>query len=341
MIAVVIPSYKVKRHIMGVIGSIPPIVNRIYVVDDCCPELSGKYVQANNTDSRVRVLFHEVNQGVGGATATGYMAAYAESMEIIIKVDGDGQMDAALIPSFIEPILKGQADYTKGNRFYDPRYLSTMPAIRLFGNLVLSFVSKLSSGYWDVMDPTNGYTALHCRIIPLLSLERVEKRYFFESDMLYRLGIAQAVVRDVPMRPFYADEVSSLSITKTALEFPRKHLSRFIRRIGYNYFVRDFNIGSLELIVALVLLSFGIGYGSYHWYQSVYNLKVATSGTVMLSGLPVILGFQSLLASIQYDILRTPKLAIHPRMAFLESKAEIPISNLSEPQVYAAQTRAL
>jgi len=320
MIAVVIPSYRVKRHVLGVIDAIPPLVTRIYVVDDCCPEQSGRFVEENCTDSRVRVVYHSVNQGVGGATLSGYKAAYEEGADVVVKVDGDGQMDPLLIPHFVEPILKGQADYTKGNRFFDPRYLSAMPRVRLFGNLVLSFVSKLSSGYWDIMDPTNGYTALSARMYPLLSAERIERRYFFESDMLFRLGLAQAVVRDVPMRPVYGDETSSLSIRKTALEFPAKHISRFIKRVAYHYFVRDFNIGSIQLVVGLVLLLFGITFGSITWYR-LAGVATASSGTVMLAALPVIVGFQSLMAAVQFDILRIPRLPVHPRLAQLDKHA--------------------
>lgn len=320
MIAVVIPSYRVKRHVLGVIEGMPSIVTRIYVVDDCCPEQSGLYVQAHCTDGRVRVIFHTQNQGVGGATLSGYKAAYEEGAKVVVKVDGDGQMDPALIPHFVEPILAGQADYTKGNRFFDPRYLAVMPRIRLFGNLVLSFVSKLSSGYWDVMDPTNGYTALAAQMYPLLSAERIERRYFFESDMLFRLGLAQAVVRDVPMRPVYGDETSSLSIRKTALEFPLKHLSRFCKRVAYQYFVRDFSIGSIQLVAGLALLLFGLGFGLYKWYQ-LSGVAPATAGTVMLAGLPVIVGVQSLLSAIQFDILRIPRIPVHPRLVRWQQQA--------------------
>ena len=331
MIAVVIPSYRVKRHVLAVIEAMPLAVDRIYVVDDCCPEQSGAFVEAANTDRRVRVIYHEKNQGVGGATLTGYRAAYEEGADVVVKVDGDGQMDPALIPQFVEPVLAGQADYTKGNRFFDPRYLSAMPAMRLFGNLVLSFVSKLSSGYWDIMDPTNGYTALAARLYPLLNADRIERRYFFESDMLFRLGLAQAVVRDVPMRPVYGDEESSLSIRKTALEFPAKHLSRFIKRVGYTYFVRDFNIGTLQLVVGVLLLLFGVIFGSIQWARSMSEGIPATSGTVMLAGLPIILGFQSLLSAVQFDILRIPRLPVHTRLFGMGQGKTLPVESPALP----------
>ncbi len=154
-IAVVIPSYRVVKHILGVLSAIGPEIWRIYVIDDKCPEGSGDYVEDNCIDTRVVVLRHGTNQGVGSAVMTGYRAAIADGADIIVKVDGDGQMDPALIPNFIEPILAGEADYTKGNRFFYLEEIRAMPKVRLFGNAVLSFMTKLSSGYWDVFDPTN------------------------------------------------------------------------------------------------------------------------------------------------------------------------------------------
>ena len=198
-VAVVIPSYKVIRHIAEVIAAIPPMVWRIYVIDDACPDGTGKFVVENVADDRVRVVYHQQNQGVGGAVMTGYQAAIADGADIIVKVDGDGQMDASLIPYFIEPILSGEADYTKGNRFYDLEEIRAMPKVRLFGNAVLSLMAKLSTGYWDLFDPTNGYTAIHADVARHLPFAKISKRYFFETDILFRLNTLRAVVVDVPM----------------------------------------------------------------------------------------------------------------------------------------------
>lgn len=184
-VAVVIPSYKVKDHILSVLNRIGPIVSRIYVVDDKCPQGTGKFVAEQCRDPRVAVLFHDVNQGVGGAMITGYRRALADGAEVVVKLDGDGQMDPDLIPTFVSPIERGVADYTKGNRFYAIENLEGMPFVRIFGNTSLSFVNKLSSGYWNVMDPTNGYTAIHASALSALPLSKIEKRYFFESDMLF------------------------------------------------------------------------------------------------------------------------------------------------------------
>jgi glycosyltransferase involved in cell wall biosynthesis len=256
-IAVVIPSYRVVKHILGVISEIGPEVWRIYVVDDKCPDESGNFVEANCKDERVVVLRHGVNQGVGGAVMTGYRAAISDGAEIIIKVDGDGQMDPRLIPNFIEPILTGEADYTKGNRFFNLEEIRTMPKVRLFGNAALSFLSKLSSGYWDLFDPTNGYTAIHSGVAQHLPFDKISSRYFFETDMLFRLNTLRAVVVDVPMSAKYGDEVSHLKISKIIFEFLAKHIRNFGKRIFYNYYLRDMSVASIELPVGLLLMIFG------------------------------------------------------------------------------------
>jgi len=305
-IAVTIPSYKVRAQVLDVIARIPLQVQRIYVVDDKCPQQSGLFVQQHCTDPRVRVIFHEENQGVGGAVRTGYRAALEEGMDIVVKVDGDGQMDPALIPHFTRPIERGKADYTKGNRFYRPESLRGMPPIRLFGNAVLSFINKLSTGYWPIMDPTNGYTAIHASVLRRLPLDKLERRYFFETDMLYHLNTIRAVVHDVPMDAVYADEESSLRISKVLPEFMGKHITRFFKRYFYLYLLRDFNLGSLYSLLGLLLVLLGAGFGLVEWWISDRSGQAATSGTVMLAALPVIIGIQFLIAFLHHDVAQVP-----------------------------------
>ena len=305
-IAVTLPCYKVRAQVLDVIARIPPQVQRIYVVDDQCPQQSGLLVQQECRDERVRVLFHEQNQGVGGAVSTGYRAALEEGMDIVVKVDGDGQMDPALIPHFTRPIERGRADYTKGNRFYRPESLKGMPPIRLFGNAALSFINKLSTGYWSIMDPTNGYTAIHTSVLREMPLHKLEKRYFFETDMLYHLNTMRAVVHDVPMDAVYADEESSLKVSKVLPEFMVKHVNRFFKRYVYLYLLRDFNIGSLYSLLGVVLCGLGVVFGGWAWLRSLTTGQPATSGTVMLAALPLIIGIQFLIAFLHHDVERVP-----------------------------------
>jgi glycosyltransferase involved in cell wall biosynthesis len=308
-IAVVIPCYRVQKHILGLLRSIGRECRLIFVVDDRCPENSGKFVEKHCKDPRVRVLYHDSNQGVGGAVLTGYQAALEAGAQVIVKLDGDGQMDPALIPKFILPILSGEADYVKGNRFFDLEELGSMPAVRIFGNAALSFMAKLSTGYWNLFDPTNGYTAIHAGLVAHLPIGKISRRYFFETDILLRLNTLRAVVVDIPMNARYGDEVSSLKVHRIAGEFFLKHVRNFFKRIFYNYYLRDLSLASVELPLGLLALLFGVGFGGYHWYDSVSRGVETPIGTVMLAALPVIIGMQLLLGFLAYDIASVPKRA--------------------------------
>lgn len=311
---VVIPCYKVSAHICDVIADIGKEVDAIIVVDDCCPEKSGALVESVCPDVRVRVIYHAVNQGVGGAVITGYRAAITAGAEVIVKLDGDGQMDASLIPNFIEPILTGEADYSKGNRFFDLEEIRSMPKVRVFGNAVLSFMTKLSSGYWDLFDPTNGYTAIHADVARHLPFSKISRRYFFETDVLFRLNTLRAVVIDIPMDARYGDEVSNLKISKVVGEFLFKHARNFTKRIFYNYYLRDMSLASIELPLGVSLLMFGACFGGWHWLLAVREGITTPAGTVMLSALPTLMGLQLVLAFLAYDIASLPRRPIHHRL---------------------------
>lgn len=314
VIAVVIPCYRETAHILDVVAAIGGEVSRIFVVDDACPDHTGEFVRQNCGDSRVEVIVHSQNEGVGGATLTGYDRALAAEAEIIVKLDGDGQMDPALIADLVSPIAEGRADYAKGNRFHDPDGIIPMPTARIFGNLVLSFAAKLSSGYWNIFDPTNGYTAIHARIAERLPFEKISKGFFFESDMLFRLGLMRAKATDVPMRARYGIEKSTLKIRSVVLEFAAKHGLNAVKRMVYTYFLRDFNVASIHLALGNVLFLFGFIFGAVQWRSSIATDTPATAGTVLLAALPIILGSQMLIAFIDYDTRNTPRQPLHPRL---------------------------
>lgn len=314
-IAVVIPCYRVRAHVAGVIARVGPEVSAIYVVDDACPEATGDHVEATVADPRVTVLRHAVNQGVGGATLTGMARATADGATVMVKVDGDGQIDPTLIPALVQPILAGEADYAKGNRFHDPEGLTEMPRLRLFGNAGLSFLTKLSSGYWTIFDPTNGFVAIHAAVFAALPLAKIERRYFFESDMLFRLNVLRAMVVDVPMCAVYGDEVSGLHVGRAFPKFLAGNLRNWLKRIVYNQFLRDFSLATIFLVAGLALLLFGLAFGISAWIDSASSGVPASAGTVMLASLPIILGVQFLLSFIGYDIESTPRAALHPKLA--------------------------
>jgi glycosyltransferase involved in cell wall biosynthesis len=308
LIAVVIPCFKSKETIIQVVSTIPADIQRIYVVDDHCPDGTGKWLAGNMSDPRLTIIYHKENQGVGGAVITGFKAALADgNVDIIVKIDSDGQMDPSIMHKFVNPILNGVSDYTKGNRFFNVDDALSMPKLRLLGNAGLSFLTKLSSGYWSIMDPTNGYVAIHVNVLQRLPLHKLDKRYFFESDMLFRLNLLKAVVKDIPMEAKYADEVSGLSEIRSTIEFSYKNVNRFFKRVFYNYFLRDFNPASLFFVFGFMFLLFGFTWGGVNWWKSISLSIPATSGTVMLSALPIFMGFQMLLAAFQYDVSSEPK----------------------------------
>ena len=314
-IAAVIPAFRETQHILSVLERFGPEVTQIYVVDDACPDATGALVEQRCRDPRVRVLFHDVNRGVGAATVTGYVQALADGADVIVKVDGDGQIDPKLIPRLVAPILRGEADYVKGNRFHNLDGLRSMPAARLVGNAILSFVTKISTGYWNVFDPTNGFTAIHAAVARELPLDRLSPRFFFESDVLFRLNTLQAVVLDVPMSAVYREEQSSLSIARAVVEFSLEHVRNAVRRIFYNYYLRNFNVASLQIVLgALLVLSGGL-FGAAHWWRSIETNESATTGTVMLAALPILVGVQLLLAFVSYDMSNIPARPIHLRLA--------------------------
>lgn len=306
IIAVVIPCFKVKEKILQVLQGIGKEVSRIYVVDDHCPDGSGKFAESHFKDNRMTVIYHKKNKGVGGAVITGYRAALKDECDIIVKIDGDGQMDPTLISNFIKPIERGIADYTKGNRFFDAEKAKSMPALRLFGNLLLSFVTKTSSGNWHIFDPTNGYTAIHTSTLRLIPLEKVSNSYFFESDMLFRLNIAEAVIVDIPMHSKYGDETSNLKVGKVIPEFILRNIKNLNKRILYCYFLREVNIASFELVAGICLFLFGLVFGLYHWISNAAQGESTPIGTVMIASLSVLVGFQLLLAFINFDISKRP-----------------------------------
>lgn len=313
-IAVVIPCYKVTRHIQSVILKIGPEVDRIYCVDDACPDASGNFIGSNIVDQRICVLRNPKNLGVGGAVMVGYRQATHDGAKVIVKIDGDDQMDPGLLMRFVEPIAKGNADYTKGNRFWDLRQIRQMPLLRRIGNLGLSFMAKASGGYWSNFDPTNGYTAISAKVASILPFESISSRYFFETDMLFRLNIVRAVVVDIPMDAHYGDEISGLRVSKVLPEFLAKHTRNLIKRILYNYYLRDLSIASLELIAGLGLLVFSLGFGGYHWIHSYSTGLPTPVGTVIIPTIAVVSGLQFLLAFVGYDIANVPTRPLHPML---------------------------
>ena len=309
-IAVVIPCYRVIKKINGVLASIPNYIWTVYLIDDGCPENSLSVVNAEYFSFPVVKIKNSKNLGVGGAVKRGYLEAQRDGADIIVKIDGDGQMSGEDLGDIINPILKGVADYAKGNRFLRYETLLAMPIIRIIGNAGLSFLAKISSGYWNISDPTNGYTAIHRVALAALPLDKIDNRYFFESDMLFRLGAASAVVVDVPLEAKYSDEVSNLSVVKALPEFAWKNLRNTLKRLAFCYYIRELNVASFELVLGLLSLGFGIYYGLSNWIQSNSVNAETSTGVIMITMTSIIVGVQMLLSFINFDVSHGSKIPL-------------------------------
>lgn len=315
-VAAIIPCYRAAATIESVLAGIGAEVTAIYCVDDASTDDTARVLeQMAAHDKRIRIVRRAVNGGVGAAMVDGYRAAIADGMGILVKIDSDGQMDPALIADFIAPILTGQADYVKGNRFFNPDTVGEMPAKRVIGNAGLSFLTKLSTGYWDLFDPTNGYTAIHAGVAGALPLELLHGRFFFESDLLFRLSTIQARVIELPLMAQYNAPNSHLNELRCLVTFPGLHGRNLLKRIAYNYFLRNFSLASVNLVLGILLTAFGLTFGVTEWVRSAQTGVLATTGTVMLSALPFLLGIQLLLSFLAHDMAMTPREPVHPRIA--------------------------
>ena len=312
-IFVIIPTYNEEMHISDVITKIPNDVEQIIVVDDFSNDNTQQVVSAIK-DNRVILIRHEKNLGVGGAMVTGYKYCIKAGADIVVKIDGDGQMDPSLIPKIIYPLKKGYADYTKGFRFHDLENLRSMPMIRLIGNFILSFLTKIASGYWDIFDPTSGFTAIHKNTLSRLKLEKINQGYFFETNMLINLYKIQAVVYDVEISSKYGLEKSQLNPFKISLIFPILLIKAFIKRIFWRYFITDFSATSLFIIFGLPLFLFGFGFGFYTWISNFLTSTATPLGTIMVSVVPLFFGFQLLLQALVLDIHNVPKIPLQAKI---------------------------
>ena len=305
-ISVVIPAFNVLNHISDVIATIPQFVDRIIVVDDCGTDGTTQFLNSL-TNPRILVVQHKTNQGVGGAMISGFKQALSEQVDIVVKMDGDGQMDPAHLPNLLDPIVEHGYSYAKGNRFLNNRELASMPTLRLIGNYGLTFLTKLASGNWHSFDPQNGFLAIQAQVLGKLEIDHLAKRYFFENDMLIHLNIIGARVKDVPIPTRYGNEKSSMRLSEIVMTFPRYLFRRFWYRVYQKHILRDFSPIALFCVFGVLLFSWGTFFGTYTWAKSIIFSQIATTGTVMLSVLPFLLGFQLILQAILLEIAESPK----------------------------------
>lgn len=308
-IAVVIPFYNASNEILLVISKLPDYIQNVIIVDDQSPTPlpKGDIEKLVPSKTTVNFLQNQTNLGVGGATKRGFEEAIAIGAEIIIKVDADDQMDLSYLPELLDPLIANKCDVAKGNRFRDLKALRSMPLARRIGNLGLSFLIKSATGYWHNFDPTNGFLALKTDVVKKLDFSKLANRYYFETSLLSQLYFEKAAIKDVAMPAIYGEEKSSMKIWQMPFVFGARLTNTFIKRIVKEYFLYDFNIGSVYLLFGFPLFMFGLIFGISEWIYYASINTFAPTGTIMIVTLSIILGFQLILQAIQYDIINAPK----------------------------------
>lgn len=304
VIAAIVPAYKEELMITTVIDTMPEYVDHIIIIDDCSPDRTSEVVEAA-TDPRVTLIRHEVNKGVGGAIITGHKKALELSTDVNVIMAGDAQMDPKYLPALLDQVTTHGYGFAKANRFFAPESFSGMPGYRVFGNIVLSFMTKLASGYWHLFDPQNGYTAIRTEVLRRLPLDRIAPRYSFENDLLIHLNILQVPAIDVPIPAVYGDEVSTIKLRRVVPELMSLLTAGFWRRIWYRYVLWSFSPIALLLFLGALLFVFGLGVAIWVCFQIAASV-VATAATVMLAALPLMLGTQMLISALQLDIQASP-----------------------------------
>ena len=306
-IGCLIPCYRGGSITLSLINKALNYTDYIILVDDACPNQTGQLVEKEFTrNDKVKVLFNSTNQGVGKSCQDGIRFLLKNNCTIIIKIDADGQMDPNLIPRLIQPIVEGKAEAVKGNRFTCIDDFLSMPKIRIIGNLGLSFLNKISTGYWELFDPTNGFIAFKSSALKRVRIEKTDNRYFFESDLLFQSSLAQVTFAQISMSSVYGNEISSLRPMREIRRFASKHLVNFFKRLIYQYFVLDFNAGSLELLGGSLGLILTTIFSLKLFISGVLYNRYATSGESGLFAVLSIMTMQMFIAFLYYDATQQP-----------------------------------
>jgi glycosyltransferase involved in cell wall biosynthesis len=300
-VAVVVPAYNEERLVAATIATIPEFVDRIYVVDDASPDATSEQARSAG-DTRVEVIRHERNQGVGGAIVTGYQASMRADVDVTAVMAADGQMDPAELERFVRTVADEGVDYAKANRLFTSGAWDTMPRSRYVGNAILSFMTKMASGYWHIADAEAGYTAINLETLQLLDLDRLYKRYGFENDILVHLNVWNRRVRDVPSRPIYGvGERSDIKVFRVVPAICWLLLKGFFWRMKEKYLVRDTHPLVLFYLLGIVLSTGGLGLGIAITVLRIMGNEV-TPATVVLIALLLISGIQFLLFAMLFDM---------------------------------------
>jgi glycosyltransferase involved in cell wall biosynthesis len=303
VIAVIVPAYNEEKLIGKVLKTIPTFIDRILVVDDASTDRTDEVVKTHQLeDSRIIYLRHLRNEGVGGAIITGYKWARDNEMSISVVMAGDAQMDPEDLPKLLDPVVEGEVDYSKGNRLFTGKAWRVIPKTRYLGNGVLSFLTKIASGYWHVADSQSGYGAISLEVLKTIDLDSVYKRYGMPNDLLARLNVYHFRVRDVSVNPVYGiGEHSGIKIYKVVFTLSFLLLKLFIWRLKEKYIIRDFHPLVLFYLMGFVLTPIGLIFGCYLITYRVFIGPVAAT-SALFAAFFAISGLQSLFFAMWFDM---------------------------------------
>ena len=301
--AVIVPACNEEKLIGKVLETVPSFIDHIIVVDDASSDRTGEVVKAHQEeDSRILYLRHPRNEGVGGAISTGYKWARDNEISISVVMAGDAQMDPEDLPKLLDPVVDGEVDYSKGNRLFTGRAWSVIPKTRYMGNAVLSFLTKIASGYWHIADSQSGYGAVNLEVLKAIDLDSIYKRYGMPNDFLVRLNVYQFRVRDVSVNPIYGiGERSGIRIYRVVFTLSLLLLKLFLWRLKEKYVIRDFHPLVLFYFLGFILTPIGVVFGCYLLIFRFFVGPVAAT-SALFAAFFAISGLQSLFFAMWFDM---------------------------------------
>jgi glycosyltransferase involved in cell wall biosynthesis len=299
-VGVVVPAYNEEELIVSALMSAPQYVDLIILVDDGSSDATARTAEGAGIQ-KLKVLRHKGNRGVGAAIVSGYTAALEGGCDLVAVMAGDAQMDPAQLVKLLDPIVDGRADYAKGNRLLSSSVRHGMPKLRLFGNSLLSFLTKVSSGYWDIMDPQNGYTATTRQVLETLSIQDIYPRYGYPNDILIKLNAYGFRVIDVVMPPRYGTEKSKIRLWNYTPSVSWLLFTGFFWRMKEKYILQSFHPLVFFYITGLTLLPLGVLAGLYMSYLRVFVGPIS-AGSILLPIFLIITGLQSLFFAMLFDM---------------------------------------
>jgi glycosyltransferase involved in cell wall biosynthesis len=299
-VAVVVPAYNEEALVGSTVAGIPKFVDHVFVVDDGSTDATAE--RAREGDGRVEVLTSEKNEGVGAAIIAGYRRAIQDKIDVTCVMAADGQMDPDDLETLVRAIAVDECDYAKANRLFTGQAWEIIPRTRYLGNAMLSFLTKIASGYWHVADSQSGYTAVNLETLKLLDLQRVYRRYGFPNDMLVHLNVINRRVRDYPSRPIYGvGERSGIRLRRVVPRISWLLIKGFFWRLREKYIIRDFHPLVLFYTLGFLLFGAGVVLGVIETVLRFAGNPIPIA-TIVLVALFVISGMQLLLFAMWFDM---------------------------------------